>query len=53
MWFNFEFESVLFRRDTRHNDRVDSIWECVTKQAVLQGPNEGPHSLTGTSPHLS
>ena len=32
---NFKFEGVLFRSDSRHNDRVDSIWECATKQAVI------------------
>ena len=25
MWCNFKFEGVLFRRDSRHNDRVDSL----------------------------
>jgi hypothetical protein len=30
MWCNFKFEGVLFRNDSRHSDRVDSIWECVT-----------------------
>ena len=32
---NFKFEGVLFRSDSTHNDRVDSLWECVTKQAVM------------------
>ena len=35
MWCNFEFEGVLFRSDSRHNDRVDSLLECATKQAVM------------------
>ena len=35
MWYNFKFEGVLFRSDFRHNDRVDSLVECVTKQAVI------------------
>ena len=35
IWYNFEFEGVLFRSDSRHNDRVDSLWECATKQAVM------------------
>jgi hypothetical protein len=48
MWCNFKFEGVMFRRDSRHNDRVDcfgaipdimirvdSLLECVTKQAVM------------------
>ena len=35
MWGNFEFEGVLCRSDWRHNDRVDSIWECTTKQTVM------------------
>ena len=29
MWCNFKFEDVLFRSDSRHNDRVDSLWECA------------------------
>ena len=29
MWCNYKFEGVLFRSDSRHNDRVDSLWECV------------------------
>jgi hypothetical protein len=32
MWYNFKFEGVLFRSDSRHND---SLWECATKQAVM------------------
>jgi hypothetical protein len=35
MWCNFKFEGVLFRSDSRHNDRVDSLLECTTKQAVM------------------
>jgi hypothetical protein len=35
MWCNFKFECVLLRSDSRHNDRVDSLWECATKQAVM------------------
>jgi len=35
MWCNFKFEDVLFRSDSRHNDRVDSLLECATKQAVM------------------
>jgi hypothetical protein len=35
MWCNFKFEGVLFRRDSRHNHRVDSLWECATKQVVM------------------
>ena len=34
MWCDFKFEGILFRSDSRHNDRVDSLWECATKQAV-------------------
>jgi hypothetical protein len=34
LWCNFKFEGVLFRSDSRHNDRVDSLCECPTKQAV-------------------
>jgi hypothetical protein len=26
---------ALFRSDSRHNDRVDSLLECATKQAVM------------------
>ena len=36
MWCNFKFESVLLWSDSRHNDRVDSLWECATKQAVMR-----------------
>jgi hypothetical protein len=32
---NFKFEGVLFRIDSKHNDRVDSLLEYVTKQAVM------------------
>ena len=35
MWCDFKFEGILFRSDSRHNDRVDSLWECATKQAVM------------------
>jgi len=45
MWCNFKFEGVLFRSVSRHNDRVDCIWEYAT--------SKGPHNLTSTGPHLS
>ena len=32
----FKFEGVLFRSDSRHNGRVDSLLECATKQAVMK-----------------
>ena len=35
MWCNFLFAGVLFRSDSRHNDRVNSICESATKQAVM------------------
>ena len=35
MWCNIKFEDVLFRSNSRHNDRVDGLWECATKQAVM------------------
>ena len=35
MWCNFKFEGVLFRSDSIHDDRVDSLLECATKQAVM------------------
>ena len=35
MWCNFKFEGVLFRSDSRDNDRVDSLLECATKQTVM------------------
>ena len=37
MWcnLNFKFEGVLFRSNPRHNDRVDSLLDCATKQAVM------------------
>ena len=31
----FKFEGVLFRSDSRHNGRVDSLLECAIKQAVM------------------
>ena len=31
----FKFEGVQFRIDSRHNDRVDSLLEYATKQAVM------------------
>ena len=34
MWCNFKFEGVLFRSDSRYDDRVDSLLESATKQAV-------------------
>jgi hypothetical protein len=36
LWCNFKFESVLLWSDSRHNDRVDSLWECATKQAIMR-----------------
>ena len=35
IWCNFKFEGFLFRSDSRHNDRVDSLLECATKQTVM------------------
>ena len=37
MWCHFKIwrRSVLFRSDFRHNDRVDSLLECATTQAVM------------------
>jgi hypothetical protein len=35
MWCNLIFEGVLFRSDSRHNDIVDSLVGCATKQAVM------------------
>ena len=35
--FNVKFEGVLFRSDYRHNDRVDSQWECATFRAQVRG----------------
>ena len=29
IWCNFNFEGVLLRSDSRHNDRVDSLTVCV------------------------
>jgi hypothetical protein len=34
-WCNFKFEVVLFRNDSKHNDRFDCLWECATKQAAM------------------
>ena len=44
-WCNFKFESVLFRSDSRHNDRVDSLWECATKQAVMKVAQWHKHQI--------
>ena len=38
MCCNFKYEGILFQRDTKHNDRVES----------LQSPSKGPHNLTFT-----
>ena len=35
MWYNFKFEGVLFGTDSRHNDSVEYLLECATKQAVM------------------
>ena len=35
IWCNFKLEGVLFRSNSRHSDRVDSLWECATEQAVM------------------
>jgi len=37
IWCNFKFEGVLFRSDSRHNVRVDSIWECAIFRAQVRG----------------
>ena len=37
MWCNFNFEGVLFRSDSRHNDRVVSL-------PPFQGQNKGPNN---------
>ena len=50
MWCNFKFEDVLFRSDSRHNNRVDSIWECATFGAQVRGLD---HNINSTGPHLS
>ena len=36
MWCNFKFEGVLFRSNSRHNDRVDSLRECATFRAQVR-----------------
>ena len=30
MWCNSKFEGVLFRRDSRHNDRAVSLWQWLS-----------------------
>ena len=35
MWCNFKFEGALFLSDSKHNDRIDSLLECATKQTVM------------------
>ena len=47
MWCNFKFEGVLFRSDSRHTDRVDTLWDYL-----LQGPSKGPHNITSTASGL-
>ena len=37
MWCNFKFECVLFRSGSRHNVRVDSLWECATFRSQVMG----------------
>ena len=52
MWCNFKFEGVLFLSDSRYNDRVDSLWECGTKQEVMT-VGQWHRNQTSTGPHLS
>ena len=49
MWCDFKFEGILFRSDSRHNDRVDSLWECATKQAVMTVAQWHRNKLLGVS----
>ena len=54
MWGNFE--GVLFRGDSKHQEIVDNIWQCATKPVAQWHRNQiirGPHSFTSTGPHLS
>ena len=37
LWYNFKFEGVLFRSDSRHSVRVDSLWECAIFRAQVRG----------------
>ena len=37
MWCYFKFEGVLFRGDSRHSVRVDSLWECAIFRAQVRG----------------
>ena len=37
MLCNFKFEGVLFRSDSRHSVRVDSLWECAIFRAQVRG----------------
>jgi hypothetical protein len=32
---NITFEGILFLSDSRHNDRVDNLWECRPPSVVL------------------
>ena len=50
IWCNLKFEGVLFQSDSRHNDRVDSLWECATKSTSFRVQARGlicPKSCTG------
>ena len=53
MWCNFKFEGFLFRSDSRHNDRVDSLPVQAYRVYLLHGLSKGPHNLTNTGSHLS
>ena len=45
MWCNFKFEGVLFRSDSRHNDRGYSLLQCAKKQAVMTVAQWHRHQL--------
>jgi hypothetical protein len=49
MWCNLKFEGVLFRSDSRHNYRVDSL-DCATKQAVKLLGASSPWGKKGWEP---
>jgi hypothetical protein len=49
MWCNLKFEGVLFRSDSRHNDIVDSLLECATKQTVMPVAQWHKNKLLGVS----
>ena len=32
MWFNFNLKAFYFGAIPEHNDTIDSLWECATRE---------------------